>query len=75
MRRFLSCVDNLLTFCPELPQDGALRKLINPEHVRTSVPNLCNNVNSKYQLFLACLVGWLFAACFLSVFRYYKMAA
>ncbi|XP_070191773.1 uncharacterized protein [Littorina saxatilis] len=45
MPRFVRCVEELSVQCPDLPPEGALQQLINPERVRTSVPNLCNNVD------------------------------
>ena len=47
MPQFVRCVEELSLQCPDLPPEGALRQLINPQRVRTSVPNLCNNVDSE----------------------------
>ncbi|XP_041349848.1 uncharacterized protein LOC121369075 [Gigantopelta aegis] len=45
MSRFLSCVDDLVQQCENEQKGDVLLQFINPDRVRTSVPNLCNNVD------------------------------
>lgn len=48
MTRFLSCIDNLQRQCENAQEAEVLLQIINPERVRTSVPNLCGNIDCKY---------------------------
>ncbi|XP_067684425.1 uncharacterized protein [Haliotis asinina] len=45
MTRFLSCIDNLQRQCENAQEAEVLLQIINPERVRTSVPNLCGNID------------------------------